>query len=182
MKFQVNSALSYQISGPTTLLCSLRCIRDKRQHISGESLTTSRKVAQQEISLGLAENRFTKFDTGEKGDLTIEYRATAECSYRTAVVAETGWENVSQLHESVLPYLFPSRYVPSDRMRVIAGDLFGYLEGPLTIALAVEDWLYQRIYYQTGSSDEQTSALSTFEKRSGVCRDFAHLGIAFCRP
>ena len=35
--------------------------------------------------------------------------------------------------------------------------------------------------YQYGTSDSGTSAYDTATQRIGVCRDFAHLGIAFCR-
>lgn len=66
-------------------------------------------------------------------------------------------------------------------MRAIANDLFGGIAGYLDQALAIEDWLHQHIAYAPGSSGEQSSALDTYETRSGVCRDFAHLGIALCR-
>ena len=42
-------------------------------------------------------------------------------------------------------------------------------------------WIHDHLVYQPGASNEQTTADETLMKRAGVCRDFAHLGIAFCR-
>lgn len=41
------------------------------------------------------------------------------------------------------------------------------------------DWIYDKVKYLFGSTDSQTSAFDTATERAGVCRDFAHLGIAF---
>lgn len=46
---------------------------------------------------------------------------------------------------------------------------------------AIRNWIQTHIKYAYGSSDASTWALETVEKQIGVCRDFAHLGIALCR-
>ncbi len=46
---------------------------------------------------------------------------------------------------------------------------------------AIEEWIHGDMVYRPGSSDSNTSAQQIFEQRAGVCRDFAHLGITFCR-
>ena len=46
---------------------------------------------------------------------------------------------------------------------------------------AICKWIYNRIDYQRGSSNETTTASESLIKRAGVCRDFSHIGIAFCR-
>ena len=46
---------------------------------------------------------------------------------------------------------------------------------------AICNWIYDTIAYRPGSSDTGTSAYDTLAERAGVCRDFSHLGIAFCR-
>jgi transglutaminase-like putative cysteine protease len=42
-------------------------------------------------------------------------------------------------------------------------------------------WVRQNLTYESGSSNSFTTALETLNTRRGVCRDFAHLGIALCR-
>lgn len=181
MQFFVQSSLHYQISDSATLLCSLSCVRSAAQQILEERLTTSREVRRDDVSLGAEENRFTLLETSVSGDLTLSYEATVATSPLVIPLSEIESRDLYTLDPTVIPYLFPSRYAPSDRMRAMANDLFGDIEGHLAQALAIEDWLYSHLAYLPGSSKEQSSALETFEQRSGVCRDFAHLGIAFCR-
>jgi transglutaminase-like putative cysteine protease len=47
--------------------------------------------------------------------------------------------------------------------------------------LAIVDWIHDNVEYVIGSTDSETSAYDTVTQRTGVCRDFAHLGIALCR-
>lgn len=81
----------------------------------------------------------------------------------------------------VLQYCLPSRYCQSDVLRtrameISAGALPGYPQ-----VEAIRTWISTTIRYEYGTSDTSTSALVTLESESGVCRDFAHLGIALCR-
>lgn len=46
---------------------------------------------------------------------------------------------------------------------------------------AIENWLRNTISFIPCSSDIPISATEVNQKQSGVCRDFAHLGIALCR-
>jgi len=46
---------------------------------------------------------------------------------------------------------------------------------------AICNWIYDNVAYLSFSSNQNTSAYDTATERVGVCRDFAHLGIAFCR-
>ena len=43
------------------------------------------------------------------------------------------------------------------------------------------DWIFENFEYAPGSSNETTTATDTFLMRRGVCRDFAHTLISFCR-
>jgi transglutaminase-like putative cysteine protease len=61
-----------------------------------------------------------------------------------------------------------------------AWDLFGDIEGGWAVVQAICDWIHQNITYGS-DGNSSTTALDTYQQRHGVCRDFAHLGIAFCR-
>jgi transglutaminase-like putative cysteine protease len=43
------------------------------------------------------------------------------------------------------------------------------------------DWIFNNVDYVLGTTDANTSAYDTLNQREGVCKDFAHLGIALCR-
>jgi transglutaminase-like putative cysteine protease len=63
----------------------------------------------------------------------------------------------------------------------LAQDEFGELEPGYSRVQAICDWIYDKVTYLSGSTDASTSAYDIATQRAGVCRDFAHLGIAFCR-
>lgn len=46
---------------------------------------------------------------------------------------------------------------------------------------SIRQWIQTQVEYQYGTSNASTAAVETAEKKVGVCRDFAHLGIALCR-
>jgi transglutaminase-like putative cysteine protease len=88
---------------------------------------------------------------------------------------------VRDLPLDILPYLLPSRFVPSDELATYAMREFaGFPNGHIRVSM-ICGWIYQNIEYRPGSSDSETTATETLIQRAGVCRDFAHLGIAFCR-
>jgi len=79
-----------------------------------------------------------------------------------------------------LVYLRPSRYCPSDRLAGLATDQFGHL-APADAVMAIEAWLNGSLAYVPGVTDAVDDALHPLLARTGVCRDYAHLGVALCR-
>jgi transglutaminase-like putative cysteine protease len=78
-------------------------------------------------------------------------------------------------------YLYPSRYCQSDLLLRFALTEFGHLFPGYSRVTAICNWIYDNLLYLSGSSNSLTSACDTALERVGVCRDFAHLGIALCR-
>ncbi len=87
---------------------------------------------------------------------------------------------VYALPGEVISYLWPTRYCPSDLMLGEAWRLFGHVEGGSAQVQAVCDWLHANIEYGAGSTST-TDSVEVYTARRGVCRDFAHLAITFCR-
>jgi transglutaminase-like putative cysteine protease len=59
---------------------------------------------------------------------------------------------------------------------ITAGQQLGYNQ-----VAAIVTWLHNNISFSPGSSDTPVSAAEVNARQVGVCRDFAHLGIALCR-
>ena len=78
-------------------------------------------------------------------------------------------------------YTLPSRYCQSDRLVHMAQDEFGDAPPGWARVQTICEWINRHITYQYGTTDAGTSAYDTAAQRQGVCRDFAHLGISFCR-
>ncbi len=122
------------------------------------------------------------------GDVRLEYAATVTLPDAPSPPAEKAHEaggaheaDALHLPTDALLYTLPSRYCQSDKMVAMAQDMFGDVAPGFARVQTVCDWINAHITYQYGVSDAGTSAYDTAAQRIGVCRDFAHLGIAFCR-
>jgi transglutaminase-like putative cysteine protease len=88
---------------------------------------------------------------------------------------------VQELPADVLHYLLPSRYCQSDLLNELALAVVGNSFRNYQQVSMIHDWIFNELHYVRDSSNSSTSALETVETKRGVCRDFAHLGIALCR-
>ena len=66
-------------------------------------------------------------------------------------------------------------------MAGIAANEFGGLDGALARVLAITQWINYAVAYVPGATDAGDDAFHPLLTRQGVCRDFAHLGVALCR-
>ncbi len=82
---------------------------------------------------------------------------------------------------STLRFLYPSRYCQSDLVSQQAWDTFGQMPRGYGQVRAVRDWVNQNCRFQVGTSNSATSAIETLRDGVGVCRDFAHTMITYCR-
>ena len=85
------------------------------------------------------------------------------------------------LPDTVLHFLYPSRYCPSDQLSMLAAEIVQNAIPGYPQVEAIRAWMHQHVEYRYGTSTQATTALDTANSRTGVCRDFAHLGIALCR-
>lgn len=88
---------------------------------------------------------------------------------------------VQELPPEVLVYLLGSRYCETDVLSEAAWSMFGALPDGWTMAQAVCDYVHDHVTFDYMRADATRTAAQTWTQRVGVCRDFAHLAIAFCR-
>ena len=88
---------------------------------------------------------------------------------------------VEQLPEEALVFLLGSRYCETDQLYEIAWSHFG--QGPTGWARvqAICDFVHNHISFGYHHARRTRTALEAYRERTGVCRDYAHLAIAFCR-
>ena len=181
MRFRVSSDLHYYIEAPATFYFALKCIETGGQRISTESLFVNPLIASEDFAIGVGMNRVTRIRAQFPGYLQVRYQADVETTIQLTDVDSLRHDGPDMLVPEAVPFLFPSRYCQSDRLRQQAMDLFGHLQDTYALASGISDWIYDHVAYRYGTSNEQSSAVDTLEQRQGVCRDFAHLGIALCR-
>lgn len=115
-----------------------------------------------------------------EGRIDISYTATIAID--RAATNIQGCDTVAHLAlpPAYIQYLMPSRYCPSDRHENFVATRFdGATKGDQILQMA--EWIYDNIAYAPGFSPIGATATDTFISRRGVCRDFAHLLIAFAR-
>jgi transglutaminase-like putative cysteine protease len=88
---------------------------------------------------------------------------------------------ISDLPVETLQFLLPSRYCEVDRLSDIAWSLFGETLPDWSRVQAVCDWVYQNVQFGYEFARPTKTALDVYEERKGVCRDFMHLALTFCR-
>ena len=181
LRFNVSCQIEYDVAFPTTLIMNILPQRNAAQTIVEEQLTIEPRVRVEEFLSVDGESRFLRIQTDKKKRLAITYRGSVECDYRFHEADEIDPMSVAEMDRTALPFLFPSRYCQSDRLSRLAWDHFGKFEHAYDKVIAIVDWIHKNVEYVRGSTNSQTSAYDTVTERTGVCRDFAHLGIAFCR-
>jgi transglutaminase-like putative cysteine protease len=87
---------------------------------------------------------------------------------------------IEDLPDELLHWLLPSRYVESDVLAERAWEYFGNTLPGVERVQAVCDWIHENIAYGVASI-QSTTTLEIYQRRGGMCRDFAHLGVTFCR-
>ena len=88
---------------------------------------------------------------------------------------------VQDLPEETLLFLLGSRYCETDRLSETAWNLFGQSPTGWGRVQAVCDWVHNHISFGYQHARMTRTALEAFQERTGVCRDYAHLAVAFCR-
>ena len=92
------------------------------------------------------------------------------------------WQHsVEDLPEDSLVFLLGSRYCETDILSPIAWQLFGNTPPGWPRVQAICDYVHNRIAFNYQNARSTRTAAQAFEERTGVCRDYAHLAITFCR-
>jgi len=88
---------------------------------------------------------------------------------------------VPDLPDETLIFLLGSRYCDTDRLSQTAWDLFEQTPPGWDRVQAICDYVHRHLTFDYLQADSARTALEAYEGRVGVCRDFTHLAVAFCR-
>src|SRR5436190_8736210 len=86
-----------------------------------------------------------------------------------------------ELPTDVLPYLLASRYCEVDRLGPVAWELFGKVDPGWARAKEICNWCQKNVTFGYKFANPMRTAFDVYTERVGVCRDFNHLAVAFCR-
>jgi transglutaminase-like putative cysteine protease len=88
---------------------------------------------------------------------------------------------VEDLPDEVAVFLLGSRYCETDRLSELAWSLFGHLPFGWARVQGICDYVHNHIAFGYEHARATKSAYEVYGERRGVCRDYAHLAVAFCR-
>jgi transglutaminase-like putative cysteine protease len=92
-----------------------------------------------------------------------------------------GQNSVEDLPAETLVFLLGSRYCETDLLSERAWQLFSGTAPGCPRVQAICDYVHHHIAFNYETSRATRSAAEAFNEKTGVCRDYAHLAIAFCR-
>lgn len=183
VRVRAGFSLTFEVPYPTPMLFVVQ----PRERLEATG-TRQRIVA--ERALGAAEGIHRYTDThgnvvwrtlAPPGEFTVGHDLIAEVTRRPdPVLPGLRKHRVEELPDETIGYLLPSRYVDSDLVSQEAWDRFGHIQGGWAQVQAISDLLQDECVYGAGSTSS-TTARQAFDSKRAVCRDFAHMGVAFCR-
>jgi len=98
-----------------------------------------------------------------------------------AVAPSAPQHAIEDLPPETIAYLLGSRYCETDRLSDQAWKLFGNTAPGWARVQAVCDYVHRHITFGYQHARATKTAWDAFVEGTGVCRDYAHLAIAFCR-
>lgn len=180
MRFQMGCELSYEVEASSLFILNVEVAKIPAHGLLSEALVLEPDAERRSHVREETDNRYVAF-TAAAGALSVRYEATVDLAVERADPATVGEVPLAELPLAIFPDLLPSRFCPSDRLAGFAEREFGDLPKGHARVTAICNWIYDNVAYIRGSSDAETSAIDTIVARAGVCRDFAHLGVTFCR-
>ena len=181
MKFNVFTEMEYTAYSPGTIILNIHALRTPHQTVISETFGIEPYIKVEELVSYQGENRLIRFEIENASSIKVTYKATIDNFCEIKDFDQVEEIPVARMDISVLPYLYPSRYCQSDKLYRLANNLFGHIVNPFEKVITLTNWINKNVQYLSGSTNSQTSAFDTVTEQSGVCRDFAHLGIALCR-
>jgi transglutaminase-like putative cysteine protease len=179
MRLQTKCQLSFEAGATTPVIFMLRPRSGQSQWIAHEEYWLDPMVPVVEYTdcYGNLCQRLVV----QPGPFRIHTTAVVEAADTIDVAPAAPYISVEQLPDETIQFLLPSRYCQSDLLGGLALEIASEQEPGYDQVEAIRHWIHTQVTYQYGTSDASTSALDTATNRIGVCRDFAHLGIALCR-
>ncbi len=181
MQIRVGYEIVYQFPAPTPLILTLNIHYSRASDlVRPDHLITNPPTACTSYRDGFG-NWCTRM-VAPAGRLLLTADAIVRDSGQPEVVKPTAHQHqVQDLPEETLVYLMGSRYCETDQLTPIAWNLFSSTPLGWGRVQAICDFVHNHIRFGYQYASPTKTAVQAYNERAGVCRDYAHLAIAFCR-
>jgi transglutaminase-like putative cysteine protease len=181
MRIRLGYDISYDCPQPTPMLLLLRVHPSRENDLLGpDEVHTHPPVPVQSYLDGFG-NLCSRL-TAPQGVIRLTSSTIIEGSpVQDLTMPEARQIPVQQLPSEQLVFLLGSRYCETDKLSEVAWQLFGQTPLGWARVQAICDYVHNHIRYGYESARPTKSAFEVYQEQAGVCRDFAHLAVAFCR-
>ncbi|MBC7503160.1 MAG: transglutaminase family protein [Herminiimonas sp.] len=179
MWIRTSCKMTFSVEIPTPFILMLRPRSNARQWVARESYLIQPSVTVTEFSDNYG--NLCQRLIAPPGDFLIRTTADIQTVDNLAPAIGAPFEEVQNLPHAVLTYLLPSRYCESDRFINLALEIVADVAPGYDQVACITEWIRQNIAFNPDSIHFQMSAVDVNQRREGVCRELAHLGIALCR-
>lgn len=181
MKIRIGFDLIYDCPQPTPMILTLTV------HASrvADLITPDLLVTEPAVPVTAYRDTFGNWCSrllAPKGMLRLSTDALVHDSGLPDIVVPNARQTpVTELPDETLLFLLGSRYCETDRLTEVAWKLFGHTPPGWARVQAVCDYVHSHIVFGYEHARHTKTAWDVFHERVGVCRDYAHLAITFCR-
>lgn len=173
--------ITFACAQPTLMICLLDAHRERSQELRFEQPPLTIPTVPTSTYLDLYGNTVRRF-IAPPGDLTITSDAIIADSGLPDPIEQDARETpVEQLPNETLIFLLGSRYCETDKLADIAWGHFGSAPRGWRRVQAICDFVCDHLTFGYEHARATRTAFEAYQERVGVCRDFAHLAVAFCR-
>jgi transglutaminase-like putative cysteine protease len=181
MQIRVGFAMTYECPQPTPMIFNLNVHVTRVSDLAGRDDL----VFDPPVPMAAYRDSFGNWCTrvvAPKGRMSVSADAVVNDSGAPdAVVPQARQIPVPELPEETLLFLLGSRYCETDRLSEAAWNLFGTAPAGWGRVQAICDYVNRHIVFGYEHARMTRSAFEAFYDKTGVCRDYAHLAVAFCR-
>jgi transglutaminase-like putative cysteine protease len=166
---------------PTPMVALLTAHQDRAADVRQAEVLVTTPAVPSTIYVDLFGNHCRRF-VAPAGDLALWADGTLEDSGQEDLAFPDAREvPIADLPDECLIYLIGSRYCETDKLSQIAWDLFGNTPPGWGRVQAICDFVNGHIRFGYMDARSTRTAAEAYQERIGVCRDYAHLAVAFCR-
>lgn len=181
MKIRIGYELVFECPKPTPMILALNVHYSR----ASDLLVPDHLIADPAVPIRAYRDGFGNWCTrivAPKGRLRLSSDAVINDSGQPDRIAPgAGQVPVQELPDDALVFLLGSRYCETDRLSDTAWQLFDTAPTGWARVQAICDYVHEHITFNYQRARSTMTALEVFESRTGVCRDFAHLAVTFCR-
>jgi transglutaminase-like putative cysteine protease len=181
MEIKVGFEIAYTAAQPTPMVIMLSIHPSRGQDIVGSEIIR----ADPDVSIGFYRDSFDNICgrlVAPAGGVVLHGNALVRDSGLPDTVDPAAEQvPIERLPDELLLYLMPSRYCETDKLTDIAWSLFGNTRPGWDRVAAISAFVHDHVTFGYAHAHHMKSAHDVYEQKSGVCRDFAHLAVTFCR-